>query len=109
MEATMILVHQRYIAKPGLFDQVLETRIEASRRLSDLGVPVGQIWIALRDVPGSPRGNGPDLIWECTYPTLEERERVRAFQEGDPAFHAIRTRQGGQLVHWARELYRLVK
>jgi len=50
----MILVHQRYFAKPGLHDQVLETRIEASRRLRELGVPTGRIWVALRDEPGSP-------------------------------------------------------
>ena len=105
----MILVHQRYFAKPGLRDQVLETRIEASRRLRDLAVPPGQIWVALRGEPGSPPAGAPDLIWECTYPTPEERERVRAFQESDPAFHAIRTRQGAQLAHWAREHYRLVE
>ncbi len=105
----MILVHQRYFAKPGLHDQVLETRIEASRRLRELGVPTGQIWVALRDEPGSPPASTPDLIWECSYPTLEERERIRVLQEGDPAFHAIRTRQGAQLAHWARERYRVVE
>src|SRR5262249_61303630 len=30
----MILVHQRYTAKPGLRERVLATRVEASRRLA---------------------------------------------------------------------------
>lgn len=99
----MILVHQRYVAKPGQLERVIETRIEASRRLAELGVPAGQIW-----VPAGETGDPaiPDVIWECTYQNLEERERIRALQESDPAFHAIRTRQGTQLAQWVREHYR---
>jgi len=103
-EDRMILVHQRYFAAPGLVDRVVETRVEASRRLVELGVPAGEIWVPARDAA---RTDGlPDVIWECTYPTLEERERVRAFQESDPTFHAIRSRQGAQLARWEREHYR---
>ena len=105
----MILVHQRYFASVGLYDKVLETRIEASRRLLELGVPAGEIWVAARDEGKLPKAGIPDVIWECRYPSLEERERFRAFQEGDPAFHAIRSRQGRQLMEWAREHYRLVE
>jgi hypothetical protein len=113
MEGSMILVHQRYFAKPGLVERVIETRVEASRRLADLGVPAGQIWIpagedAAREINLS-GASIPDVIWECTYPTLEERERIRSFQESDPAFHAIRTRQGTQLAQWVREHYRLLE
>ncbi len=99
----MILVHQRYVAKPGQLERVIETRIEASRRLAELGVPAGQIWVPAREA-GDPAI--PDVIWECTYQNLEERERIRALQESDPAFHAIRTRQGTQLAQWVREHYR---
>ncbi|MDR7522686.1 MAG: hypothetical protein QN168_09515 [Armatimonadota bacterium] len=101
----MILVHQRYFAKPGLLEQVIQTRVEASRRLIELGVPAGHIWLSARSEAG---GSGvlPDLVWECTSPSLEERERMRRLQESDPTFHAIRTRQGTQLVQWVREHYR---
>jgi hypothetical protein len=108
-EDVMILVHQRYFAKPGLREQVIETRIEASRRLADLGVPVGQIWVPVRGRAGIDDAGLPDLIWECTYPTLEEREAIRARQESDPRFHAIRTHQGTQLAQWVREHYRLLE
>lgn len=105
----MILVHQRYFAKPDLRDRVIETRIEASSRLAALGVPAGQIWVPVRGQEGIADAGLPDVIWECTYATLEERERVRTRQEGDPAFHAIRTRQGTQLDRWVREHYQLLE
>jgi hypothetical protein len=104
----MILVHQRYTAKPGLRERVLETRIEASRRLADLGVPAGRIWVPVTEEASIDPSDAADVVWECTYSNLEERERIRAFQEADGAFAAIRTRQGGQLSRWTREHYRLV-
>ena len=42
-------------------------------------------------------------------PDLAERERTRAFQEGDQGFAAIRARQGAQLARWVREHYCLVE
>lgn len=105
----MILVHQRYFAKPESKDKVIETRIEASRRLMDLSVPSGKIWVPVRDEPGISDAGLPDAIWECTYPSLESREEIRAMQESDEAFRAIRTRQGTQLEHWVREHYRLLE
>ena len=105
----MILVHQRYFARPGLRDRVLDTRIEASRRLAELGVPRGRIWVPVGGEPGIDPAGLPDVIWECTYPDLAERERTRAFQEGDQGFAAIRARQGTQLARWVREHYRLVE
>jgi hypothetical protein len=111
----MILVQQRYFAKPGLRAQVLETRLEASRRLLEIGVPAGQIWVPAADVgtlaTAGSAGDAalPDVLWECAYPGLEHREEIRAKQESDPAFHAIRTRQGTQLARWVREHYRLLE
>jgi hypothetical protein len=105
----MILVHQRYVARPGLGERVLETRIEASRRLAELGVPAGQIWVPVTGEAGIDPADAADVIWECTYPDLRDRERIRARQEADAAFAAIRTRQGTQLTRWTREHYRLVE
>ncbi|MDQ7858714.1 MAG: hypothetical protein QN174_02235 [Armatimonadota bacterium] len=104
----MILVHQRYYALPGVADRVLHTRLQASRRLAELGVPVGRIWVPVRETAGINADGLPDVVWECTYPDLETREAIRARQESDPAFHAIRTHQGTQLQRWVREHYRLV-
>ncbi len=104
----MILVHQRYFAKPGLRDKVIETRVEASQRLKTLGVPAGQIWVPVRGEAGISDTGLPDVIWECPYASLEERERIRSLQESDAAFHTIRTRQGTQLTQFLREHYRLL-
>jgi hypothetical protein len=105
----MILVHQRYFAKPGLRARVLETRIAASRRLAALNVPSGRIWVPVPPQAGSEQADVPDVIWECTYADLAERERIRAHQEGDPEFAAIRARQRTQLVQWRREHYQLLE
>jgi len=105
----MILVHQRYFARPGLRDRVLDTRIEASRRLGELGAPRGRIWVPVAGEPGIDPAGLPDVVWECTYADLAERERIRAFQEGDGAFASIRARQGTLLARWVREHYRLAE
>lgn len=102
----MILVHQRYFARSGLRNAVIDTRLEASHRLAELGVPVGQLWVPAHGEARGHAGELPDIIWECTYPTYEEREAIRVRQESDAVFKAIRTRQGTQLSHWAREYYR---
>lgn len=103
----MILVHQRYYGKPGLRESVLEVRVEASRRLMELGVPAGQIWLPVRGETGMSIAGLPDVIWECTYLDFAAREEIRAKQESDPTFQAIRHRQGRQLAQWTREHYRL--
>jgi hypothetical protein len=105
----MILVHQRYFAKPGLRERVLETRIAASRRLATLKVPSGRIWVPVPPQASVEQVDLPDVIWECTYADLAEREHIRALQEGDAEFAAIRARQGTQLVQWRREHYRLLE
>ena len=105
----MILVHQRYYAKPGQRERVLETRIAASRRLADLHVPVGRIWVPVSPESGVEQAELPDVVWECTYPGLAEREQIRAMQESDPEFAAIRARQRTQLARWHREHYRLLE
>lgn len=105
----MILVHQRYFAKPGLRRQVLQTRIEASSRLAELGVPTGRIWVPVPAEAGIQPPEIPDVIWECTYASLPERERIRAAQEADTHFASIRARQREQLVQWRREQYRLLE
>jgi hypothetical protein len=105
----MILVHQRYFAKPGLRDRVIDTRVEASRRLAALGVPAGRLWVPVRGRAGIDDAGLPDIVWECTYPDLDDRERIRARQEADPAFRGIRARQGTQLDRWAREHYQLLE
>jgi hypothetical protein len=104
----MLLVHQRYFAKPGLRERVLATRVEASRRLLELGVPAGEIWVPAAGMAGGADESLPDVIWTCTYESPEAREAIRIRQESDPAFHAIRTHQGTQLEKFLREHYRLV-
>lgn len=95
----MVVVIQRYFAKPGMARQVIETREEASERLRRLGVPAGSTLVPSRAVPGH-----PDATWICTYPSLDERERSRTLAESDPIFAAIRAKQSTQLERFERDL-----
>jgi hypothetical protein len=102
----MILVHQRYFAKPDLREQVIQTRTEASQRLMELRVPSGELWVPVRGMAGGRDEDLPDIVWTCTYPSAEVREAFRETQESDPVFAAIRARQGTQMSRFIREHYR---
>lgn len=102
----MILVHQRYFARPDLRDQVIQTRTEASRRLLELGVPAGELWVPARGMAGGHDEDLPDIVWTCVYESAEVREAFRVTQESDPVFAAIRARQGTQVSRFMREHYR---
>jgi hypothetical protein len=96
----MILVHQRYYAKPGMSDAVLRTRQKANRILQELGLDVGRIYVL-----GVEQAGAPDVIWECTYQTLEERQEVEQILDTSPAFQAVRNEQGSQVDQFVREYF----
>ena len=96
----MIVVCNRYYARPGMAAAVLATRRRASERLRELGVPAGRIYTLL-----APQEDAPDVLWECAYATMDERRRVEAILDADAAFTAIRAEQREQLRHFAREHY----
>jgi len=98
----MILVVNRYFARPGAAESVLATRWRASARLAELGLPVGQIFVRARASDA-----GPDVIWQCTYASPAERRLVTDRLSADAAFEAIRAEQASQLARFEREVFEL--
>ena len=62
----MYIERTNYYAKPGHRDAVLRTRREASEVRRTLGLPSGTI-----HVKSDPATDGPDVLWECPFPTAE--------------------------------------
>ena len=96
----MVTVIQRYYARPGMAEAVLETRLEASRRLAAMGLPTG---VTL--TPAEAKApDVPDVVWICHYLDLAERTLLSRTAESDSEFAAIRARQAGQLSRFERDL-----
>jgi hypothetical protein len=95
----MVLVIQRYFARPGLAERVLATRREASARLAELGLPTGTIL-----VPHRVAGEGPDVVWICQYRDRTERERLRTLAESDSVFARVRARQATYVERFERDI-----
>ena len=63
-----VVVQNSYYAKPGMEDDVMRIRVEASAVLRSLGVRTGRILRRTKnqfDVVGA---DDPDVVWECDFP-----------------------------------------
>lgn len=99
--ADVIVVQNEYYAKAGKEDDVLQTRIEASRIRKDLGLAVGRILVNFGEHPGE----SATVIWECVYPSMEARESdVRALEESRE-FKAVQLRMQGLLDRFDRNVW----
>jgi len=82
----MIFERTHYYAKPGRLADVLEIRREASRIRVKLGLPAGTIYV-------KSGGEGPDVRWECGFPSEAAHQADLAARDRSPDFTAIRGRQ----------------
>ncbi|EKF17486.1 hypothetical protein [Nitratireductor pacificus] len=94
----MIVEITNYFAREGQFDAVLEQRRKATAIRRDLGLDPGRIFARLE-------GDGPDLRWECRFPTRQAYEADRAARAGSPAFEAAKTQMHSLLTRFERHVY----
>ena len=98
-----IVVQNAYFPKPGMDDQVLETRLAASAVRREHGLSVGRV---LRVVEG-PEG-APLLIWEAEYADAAAREAdVAALAETD--FSRVSSHMGTLLDGSSRTVFEVVE
>ena len=64
-----IVVQNAYFPKAGKENEVYEWRLHASDVREKMGLPKGRV---LRRIS---EGNGPYVIWECEYSSIEERQK----------------------------------
>jgi hypothetical protein len=98
--ADTIVVQNLYFPKPGLEQEVLKTRLEASSVRRKLGLQVGRVLLHNNEVDGQPY-----VIWECDYPTLQAREKDAAAAENAPAFQAVQKKMSDLIARFERTLW----
>lgn len=72
--ATPIIVQNYYYALPGKAEEVFELRQHASEVRAKLGLRRGRVLRRI-SAPKSEDNAGPDVIWECDYPSQAAREK----------------------------------
>ncbi|MBI4639450.1 MAG: hypothetical protein HY731_02080 [Candidatus Tectomicrobia bacterium] len=96
----MIITRNLYFALPGKEDDVLAVRKEASQIRLKLGLPQGRILRRLSEKsPGK-----PDVVWECEFKSMEDREKDMAALDASPEFTAVRQKMGALLAKFEREV-----
>ena len=81
----MYVERTNYWAQPDKAQQVLAVRRRASQIRTDLGLPAGTIF-----VKAAGQVEGPDVQWECTFKTLEERTKDLQVRDSSSDFRQIR-------------------
>ncbi|MCZ6874158.1 MAG: hypothetical protein O7G88_11635 [bacterium] len=81
----MYVERTNYWAQPGKTQQVLAVRRRASQIRTGLGLPAGIIF-----VKAGGQDEGPDVQWECTFDTLDERATDLQIRHSSSDFRQIR-------------------
>ena len=88
-----------YYGEESRVDEILAIRREACAVRSDLGLPMGVIF-----VKDHRESDGPDVSWECTYSSLEAYEQDLAVRAASPAFEDVRDRMAAAVERFERHL-----
>lgn len=87
-----------YFAKQGQASAVLEQRRQATRIRCELGLDPGEI-LVLRE------GNGPDVRWECRFPTRAAYDADMAARAGSETFSQARRVMHTLVDRFERHVY----
>lgn len=98
------VVQNRYFIKPGMEDEGMETRRDASRVRANEGRPVGRIMVS----EGPQEGDVPAFVWECEYHDLETRQTDLDWAAASKDFTAVRQKMGTLLDRFERLTFRVV-
>jgi dienelactone hydrolase len=93
----MLVERTHYYAKPGCAADVLATRRQASEVRVTLGLPRGRILAKV-----DPRGEGPDVTWECTFSDTSAHARDLEARGRSPEFEAVRARMRALIDRFER-------
>lgn len=96
-----ILVQNHYYPKQGKDKEVYEWRLHASDVRVKLGLPKGRV---LRKTDGV---NGPYVIWECEYASLEERKKDVALIDQSEEFKKVQEHMGTLLDKFERSIWEI--
>jgi hypothetical protein len=97
-----VVVQNQYFAKPGKADEVYRWRIHASDVREKLGLRRGRV---LRRIGTS--ANQPDVIWECDYPDMQNRDAEVKVLDHSPEFDAVMEHMGTLIDRFDRSLWQV--
>ena len=97
-----IVVLNMYYAKPGMEDEVLQTRQNASRIRASIGLPRGRILRRINDADDL-----PDVLWECEFPDIAAHDRDMTARADSDAFEDVRSRMRTVASRFERTLWRV--
>ena len=81
----MFIERTHYYAKPSMADAVRRTRARACNVRESIGLKRGTIQHKV-----DPSDEGPDVTWQCTYDSIEERDRDLQARADSAEFEAVR-------------------
>ena len=92
-----------YFARPGRQGDVLRIRRRASEVRVSLGLPAGTIFAKVE-----PGGDGPDVCWECSYPSEAAHAADMAARAASADFDAVRDEMRAVIARFERHVVRRV-
>jgi hypothetical protein len=97
-----IVVLNMYYAKPGMENEVLKTRQNASNIRASIGLPRGRILRRINEAEEL-----PDVLWECEFPDIAAHDRDMAARADSDAFEDVRSRMRSVASRFERTLWRV--
>lgn len=95
----MFVERTNYFAKTGQTEKVLEIRRAACAIRVGLGLPAGTVF-----VKQGRENDGPDVSWECSFPSLEVWEQDIAARATSADFENVRRQMGEAVDNFERHL-----
>jgi len=101
-----VIVQNYYYAKPGKADEVYRWRLHASDVREKLGFARGRVLRRRESVDQTQESsNLPDVIWECEYANIDERERESTQVSATPEFQAVQQHMSTLIQRFDRATY----
>ncbi|QOZ31662.1 hypothetical protein [Bradyrhizobium sp. CCBAU 53421] len=96
----MIVEATNYFAKEGKAPAVLQQRRKATAIRRELGLEPGEILVRRE-------GSGPDVRWECRFPSLAAYEADMAARAGSEAFTQARQAMHTLVERFERHVFEM--
>lgn len=93
----MIVETTNYYARPDHVEEVLAQRRQATGLRVAMGLPAGQIFV-------KKSGPGPDVRWECRFPSEADYMADMQARANNPEFAAGRKQMHEFLTHFERHV-----
>ena len=110
-----IVVQNYYYALPGKAEEVYEWRLHASEVRARLGLPKGRVLRRVAQPAATTQQTGmkpdslnlPDVIWECEYSSIAERNSDVERLGRSPEFEQVEKHMDTLIRHFERAIFEL--